>query len=80
MWIAVGIAVVFFVLILGDRFAVRPPAILGPPMSDEEFIGSLPVGTDPEVALKVRGIISEQLGIDRELIRPETNLADICDC
>lgn len=41
------------------------------PISDDEFLARCKPGTDPEVALKVRAIISEQLGIPANEIHPE---------
>lgn len=40
------------------------------PMSDEEFIAACGPGTDPEVALGVRRIVSEKLSIPYEEIYP----------
>lgn len=40
-------------------------------LSDEEFVARCPPGTRREVALKVRAIVSEQLGIPEEQIHPE---------
>lgn len=47
-----------------------------PPISDEEFMARCPPGTDPKVALKVRRIFSEQLGIDYERIYPSSNIVN----
>ena len=47
-----------------------------PPLTDDEFVKRCGLGTDPEVALKVRGIISEQLNIPREEIYPEHRFID----
>ena len=42
-----------------------------PPLTDDEFVQRCGPGTDPEVALKVRGIIATQLGIPPEEIYPD---------
>ena len=46
-----------------------------PPLSDEEFLKRCSPGTDPAIALGVRRIVSEQLGIPYERIYPESNFA-----
>ena len=40
-------------------------------ISDEEFLRRCSPGTSKEVALKVRRIVSEQLGVPYEKIHPE---------
>ena len=42
-----------------------------PPISDEEFLRRCSPGVRPEVALGVRRIVSEQLGVDYDRIYPE---------
>ncbi len=41
-----------------------------PPISDEEFMAACPPGTDRFIALKVRRIVSEQLGFDYSRLHP----------
>jgi hypothetical protein len=41
-----------------------------PPISDEEFLALCTPGVNPKVALKVRQIVAESLGIERERIYP----------
>ncbi len=43
-----------------------------PPITDEEFMALCPAGTRPEIALKVRRIVSEQAGVEYERIYPST--------
>ena len=51
-----------------------------PPISDEEFVAKCSPGTDRARALKVRRIISEQLGVPYEHIHPEQSFFDDLDC
>lgn len=50
-----------------------------PPISDEEFMARCPAGTNPAVALKVRRILSDSLGVEYERIYPESSLIDDLD-
>ena len=52
-----------------------------PPISDAEFMERCPAGTSPAVALKVRRIVADQLGVEYERIYPTSSLvADLgCD-
>jgi hypothetical protein len=54
-----------------DAFADRFP-----PISDEEFISRCGPGTNRQVALKVRRIIAEQLGVDYERIYPSSRFVN----
>ncbi len=47
-----------------------------PPISDAEFLTRCRPGTDPDVALKVRRIISESLGVDYERIYPSSRFVE----
>jgi hypothetical protein len=47
-----------------------------PPISDEEFLARCTPGTNPYIALKVRRVLSECLGIEYERIYPESRLAE----
>jgi hypothetical protein len=47
------------------------------PLTDEEFLKLLAPGTTPEVALKVKNIISYSCGADPALVRPDMPLADL---
>lgn len=47
-----------------------------PPISDEEFMARLPRGTSRDTALRIRAIISAQMGVPIENIHPETRFED----
>ena len=51
-----------------------------PPISDDEFLRRCPPGTSRETAIKVRRIISEQLGVEYERIYPEQRFMEDLDC
>ena len=47
-----------------------------PPISDEEFLARCPPGTNPKVALKVRRIVANQMGVNYERIYPSTRFVE----
>jgi hypothetical protein len=47
-----------------------------PPMSDEEFVRACGPGTNPDIALRVRRIVSESLGVDYERIHPSSSFVN----
>jgi hypothetical protein len=48
-----------------------------PPISDAEFLARCKPGTNPDVALKVRRFVSEQLAVEYERVFPETKFKDL---
>lgn len=51
-----------------------------PPISEDEFIRRCSPGVDRERALRVRRIISEQLGVDYDRVYPEQNFVKDLGC
>lgn len=47
-----------------------------PPLSDAEFVARCRPGTRPEIALKVRRIVADCLGVEYERIYPESRFVD----
>ena len=47
-----------------------------PPISDAEFLALCKPGIDPEVALKVRRIISKHFAIDYECVYPSSRFIE----
>jgi hypothetical protein len=47
-----------------------------PSISDDEFLARCRAGTDREVALKVRRIVSEQFGIEYDRIYPSSRFVE----
>lgn len=68
IWTIVGV-ILFAFLVLRTNPQWLSPAPTAP-MSDQEFIAACGPGTDPEVALEVRRIVSEKLSIPYEEIYP----------
>lgn len=51
-----------------------------PPISEDEFIRRCRSGVNRERALKVRRIISEQLGVDYDRVYPEQRFVEDLGC
>lgn len=51
-----------------------------PPIDDQEFIRRCGPDIQPEVAIRVRRIVSEQLGIEYNRIYPEQSFVNDLDC
>ncbi|MHC5543761.1 acyl carrier protein [Singulisphaera rosea] len=47
-----------------------------PPISDDEFVARCGPGTNREIALKVRRIVSDQLGVEYERIHPSASFVN----
>lgn len=47
-----------------------------PPISDAEFMARCKPGTNPDVALKVRRIVSEHLAVEYARVYPESNFIE----
>ena len=50
-----------------------------PPISDDEFMTRLPPGTSRDIALRVRTIVAEQSGIERDRIYPDSTFIEMFD-
>ncbi|MBN9519534.1 hypothetical protein J0H58_13595 [bacterium] len=77
----VGAAIVVVVLfVVGWLLVIRQSELdvhdRFPPISDAEFIARCTPGTTPEVALKVRRIIAEQLAVEYERIHPSMSFVE----
>ena len=76
LFVIVAVIVVVAILCLVDRFRYRSP-YSREAISDDEFMAKLPTGTSRDVALRVRVIISEQSGVDKELIYPDSTFIEL---
>jgi hypothetical protein len=47
-----------------------------PPITDDEFLARCTPGTNPKIALRVRRIVSESLGVDYDRIHPSSSFVD----
>jgi hypothetical protein len=73
--VAIGVAVALCV----TAGAVRDRTIFNerfPPISDAEFLARCRPGTRPDVALGVRRVLSDSLGVDYERIYPSSRLIE----
>ncbi|QEG22011.1 acyl carrier protein [Mariniblastus fucicola] len=50
------------------------------PISDDEFMLRCSAGTNRDIALRVRRIVSEQLGVDYYRVYPEQSFVDDLGC
>lgn len=64
--------------IFSEQTAVRTTKF--PPISDEEFLAKCDLGTNPKIALKVRRILADSLGLEYETIHPNASLVKDLDC
>ena len=70
-----SVAVVLICTVLGARQTKRRRKQF-PPISNQEFLERCTPGTNPYIALKVRRILSESLGVEYERIYPESRLLE----
>jgi hypothetical protein len=84
-WIDVIVPALFVVGVcsLGILFALGDNAKFNdryPPIDDKQFICRCSPGVNPQIALRVRRIVSEQLGIEYERIYPEQSFVRDLNC
>lgn len=51
-----------------------------PPIDDDEFMARCPPGANRAIALGVRSIVSEQLGVDYDRVYPEQRFVEDLGC
>lgn len=69
-----------FIVVMCYRSNGVPSQDKWPPITEDEFIRRCSPGVDRERALKVRRIISEQLGVDYDRIYPEQKFVEDLGC
>jgi hypothetical protein len=77
--ILVGLSVLVLLAFVCIAVAVRQRRSLAdkfPPISDAEFLARCTPGTSPEVALKVRRILANSLGVDYKRIHPSMRFVE----
>jgi hypothetical protein len=67
---ALGVFIIFLIFMSRKRQELFETRF--PPISDAEFIARCAPGVRPEVALKVRRIVADNLGIQYERIHPSS--------
>lgn len=51
-----------------------------PPITDANFVARCAPGTNPQVALRVRRIVADQLGVDYDRIYPSSRFVEDLGC
>jgi len=74
--ITVALSAIAFLVILCLRETPQPSPEKWPPISEDEFIRRCSPGVDRERALKVRRIVSRQLGVDYDRVYPEQRFVE----
>ncbi|WP_442506891.1 hypothetical protein SH528x_005765 [Novipirellula sp. SH528] len=79
--ISIGVALVLLAAILfADRTGQKRFNDRWPPITDDEFLAACSPGTSRDTALRVRRIVSEQLGIPYDRIHPDQDFVRDLDC
>ena len=73
----VAVVVAIAICMVGEIRRAQKIRAKYPPISDEEFMAKLPPGTSRDIAMRVRSIVAEQMGVDRERIHPDTKFTDL---
>ncbi|PQO27476.1 hypothetical protein C5Y96_18240 [Blastopirellula marina] len=76
LWIAIPLVAVGLIVACVCFSPKSPTLEKWPPISDDEFIRRCSPGVDRELALKVRRIVAEQLGVDYERVYPEQRFVE----
>ena len=74
--IVLTLLVLFLIFAISNRRRRLDFEARFPPISDAEFIAQCAPGTNPDVALKVRRIVSNALGVEYERIYPSSRLVE----
>jgi hypothetical protein len=77
--IFVLVAAVFVIILILCLVAVKQQQAFNerfPPISDAEFVARCTPGINPQVALRVRRIVADQLGVEYDRIYPSSRFVD----
>lgn len=75
-----GLLIAALVVFVLERRGRRAFEQRFPPISDADFLARCRSGTNPAIALKVRRIVSNQLGIQYERIYPSSSFVEDLGC
>lgn len=78
--LALAVLAAIFIVLMFRPWPDVPSKKKWPPISEDEFIRRCSPGVDRERALKVRRIISEQLGVDYDRVYPEQRFVEDLGC
>ena len=73
---ALGLIIICATGAIVDNLSRVVSKVQFPPISDDEFIARCGPGTNPEVALKVRKIVADRLGVDYERVYPSSRFVE----
>jgi hypothetical protein len=76
LFVISGSILVILICFLVDRRAKKAFDKDFPPISDAEFLARCTPGVNPEVALKVRRMFADFLGVEYERIYPSSRIAE----
>ncbi len=79
IWFAVALALLAAIL-FADRAGQKRFNDRWPPITDDEFLAKCSPGTSRDTALRVRRIVSEQLGVPYDRIHPDQDFVRDLDC
>ena len=74
--ILVAACLIILLLLFCEREKRRSLELNFPPISDAEFLERCDPGTNPDIALRVRRIVSESLGVEYERIYPSSRFVE----
>ncbi|MSU76720.1 MAG: hypothetical protein EXS16_01360 [Gemmataceae bacterium] len=80
MWIldfCFAVDVVLLLIIFSNMWADEKFHEKFPPISDAEFVAMCKPGVNPEIALKVRRIVADSLGLSYKQVYPSASFADL---
>ncbi|MGE0608870.1 MAG: hypothetical protein AB7O62_17375 [Pirellulales bacterium] len=82
IYLLVALLLVFLVhvVIVSEKRRVARFNQRFPPIDDEEFIRRCGPGVNRDTAIRVRKIISEQLGVEYAQVYPEQSFVNDLDC
>jgi len=76
---AVILIAVISICVAGEIKRTRRIRGKHPPISDDEFMERLPPGTSRDTAMRVRTIVAEQFGVERDRVHPESEFTDLIE-
>jgi hypothetical protein len=79
VFVSIGLFIVLIGWAISEKLKYESFKKRFPAISDAEFIARCNPGTDPEVALRVRRIVADSLGIEEERIYPSSRFAGDLD-
>jgi hypothetical protein len=76
LFVVLSLGIVLLVCLIRAKRQQRAFEEQFPPISDAEFLAQCTPGTNPKVALRVRRIVADALGVEYERIYPSSRFVD----